>query len=60
LLVAPTGGGKSLVRDVCGVCFRGITLTIIPLLSLISWHRSIFQGIYKAEPGRWCYYRLAS
>jgi hypothetical protein len=34
LLVAPTGGGKSLVRDVCGVCFRGITLTIIPLLSL--------------------------
>jgi hypothetical protein len=34
LLVAPTDGGRSIVRDVCGVCFHGITLTIIPLLSL--------------------------
>jgi hypothetical protein len=34
LLVASTGGGKSLVRDVCGLCFGGVNLTIVPLLSL--------------------------
>jgi hypothetical protein len=34
LLVAPTGGSKSLVRDVCGLCFGGVNLTIVPLLSL--------------------------
>ena len=32
--VKPTGGGKSLVRDIHGVVVRGITLTIVPLLSL--------------------------
>lgn len=38
LLVCPTGGGKSLVRDVCGLCFGGIILTIVPLLALGSDH----------------------
>jgi superfamily II DNA helicase RecQ len=34
LLVKPTGGGKSLVRDGIAVVLGGITLTIVPLLSL--------------------------
>ena len=34
LLVRPTGGGKSSVRDVHGVINGGISLTITPLLSL--------------------------
>ena len=34
LLVRSTGGGKSAVRDVCGFICGGITLTIVPLLSL--------------------------
>ena len=36
LLIHPTGGGKSLVRDVYSVLFRGVTLTIVPILSLGS------------------------
>ena len=34
LLVAPTGGGKSLVRDVVAAASPGITLSISPLLAL--------------------------
>ena len=34
LLVRSTGGGKSAVRDVSGFLCGGITLTIVPLLSL--------------------------
>jgi hypothetical protein len=34
LVVCPTGGGKSLLRDVCGITLGGVTLTIVPLLSL--------------------------
>ena len=34
LLVRPTGGGKSSVRDVHGVMNGGVLLTITPLLSL--------------------------
>ena len=34
LFVHPTGGGKSLVRDVHSVLFRGVSLTIVPVLSL--------------------------
>ena len=34
LFVHPTGGGKSLVRDVHSTIFRGISLTMVPVLSL--------------------------
>jgi hypothetical protein len=34
LLVQPTGNGKSRVRDTVGIILMGISLTIIPLLSL--------------------------
>ena len=34
LFVQPTGGGKSLVRDVHSVLCRGVSLTIVPVLSL--------------------------
>jgi superfamily II DNA helicase RecQ len=34
LVILPTDGGKSLVRDVVGIILGGVTLTIIPLLSL--------------------------
>lgn len=34
LLVAPTGGGKSLVRDVVAAASPGVTLSISPLLAL--------------------------
>ena len=34
IFVHPTGGGKSLVRDVHSVLFRGVSLTIVPVLSL--------------------------
>ena len=34
LIVRPTGGGKSLVRDVCSVIYGGVSLTVLPLLSL--------------------------
>ena len=33
-IVRPTGGGKSLVRDVRSVIFGGVSLTVLPLLSL--------------------------
>ena len=36
LLVRSTGGGKSAVRDVSGFLVGGITLTIVPLLSLAA------------------------
>jgi hypothetical protein len=36
LLVRPTGGGKSAVRDTVGVILAGVTLTICPLLSLAA------------------------
>jgi superfamily II DNA helicase RecQ len=34
LLVRPTGGGKSSVRDIYSVMYAGFSLTIVPLLSL--------------------------
>jgi len=34
LFVHPTGGGKSLVRDVHSALFRGVSLTIVPVLAL--------------------------
>ena len=34
LFLQPTGGGKSMVRDVHSVISRGIALTIVPVLSL--------------------------
>ena len=34
LIVRPTGGGKSLVRDVCSVIVGGVSLIIMPLLYL--------------------------
>ena len=34
LVLRPTGGGKSLVRDVCSFICDGVSLTIMPLLSL--------------------------
>jgi len=34
LFVHQTGGGKSLVRDVYSVLFRGVSLTIVPVLFL--------------------------
>ena len=36
LLVRPTGNGKSLVRDAVAVQLRGVTLTVVPLLTLGS------------------------
>ena len=36
LLVRPTGNEKSIVRDAVAVDLRGVTLTVIPLLSLGS------------------------
>lgn len=36
LFVKPTGGGKSLARDLHAVMFRGTTLTIAPILALGS------------------------
>jgi superfamily II DNA helicase RecQ len=36
LLVRPTGGGKSAMRDTVGVLLAGIVLTISPLLSLAA------------------------
>ena len=36
LFIHPTGGGKSLVRDVYSVIFRGVSLCIVPILSLGS------------------------
>ena len=36
LLVRSTGGGKSAVRDITGILCGGITLTIVPLLSLAA------------------------
>jgi hypothetical protein len=36
LLVQPTGGGKSSVRDVCALLLGGCCLTIVPLLSLAA------------------------
>ena len=36
LLVRPTGGGKSAVRDTVGVILAGVSLTISPLLSLAA------------------------
>jgi superfamily II DNA helicase RecQ len=36
LLVPPTGGGKSAVRDTLGVILAGVVLTISPLLSLAA------------------------
>jgi hypothetical protein len=36
LLVRPTGGGKSLVRDAVATVLGGVSLTIVPLLSLAS------------------------
>jgi hypothetical protein len=36
LLVQPTGGGKSAVRDTVGVILAGVVLTISPLLSLAA------------------------
>ena len=36
LLVRPTGGGKSAVRDAVGLCLGGVILTICPLLSLAA------------------------
>ena len=34
LVVRPTGGGKSAVRDLHVLLHRGITLTVVPLLAL--------------------------
>ena len=34
LFVKATGGGKSLVRDIHSVMFRGVSLAIVPLLAL--------------------------
>ena len=34
LFVHPTGGGNLLVRDVHSPLFRGVSLTIVPVLSL--------------------------
>ena len=34
LFVQPKGGGQSLVRDVRSVLFRGVSLTIVPVLAL--------------------------
>ena len=34
LFVQPPGGGKLLVRDVHSVFCRGVSLTIVPILSL--------------------------
>ena len=34
LFVHPTGGGKSLVRDIHSVLFRGVSLTVVPVFSV--------------------------
>ena len=34
LFIHPTGVGKSLLRDVHSVLFRGVSSTIVPVLSL--------------------------
>jgi hypothetical protein len=34
LVVRPTGGGKSLLRDIVGIILGGVALTVLPLLSL--------------------------
>ena len=36
LLIHPTGGGKLLVRDIRSILHRGVSLTIVPRLSLGS------------------------
>ena len=50
LLVRSTGGGKSSVRDVCGFLCGGITLTIVPLLSLSADQtEKLLQVVSKQE-----------
>ena len=34
IFIQPTGGSKSLVRDVHSILFRGLSLAIVPILSL--------------------------
>jgi superfamily II DNA helicase RecQ len=47
LLVAPTGGGKSLVWDVVAAASPGVTLSISPLLALGADQESNLNvGIY--------------
>ena len=52
LLVRSTGGGKSAVRDVSGFLCGGISITIVPLLSLAAdqtsklTHLSLSQGLH--------------
>ena len=42
LFVHPTGGGKSLVRDVHSVLFWGVSLTIVPVLLWVQiWRRRL-------------------
>ena len=36
MFVRPMGGGKSAVRDTVGVILAGVSLTILPLLSLAA------------------------
>ena len=52
LLIHPTGGGKSLVCDVYHVLFRGVTLTIVPILALGSDQKVKIQNKAVQNFGR--------
>ena len=49
LLVRSTGGGKSAVRDIGGILCGGITVTIVPLLSLAADQTSKLKHISLAN-----------
>ncbi len=51
LLVRPTGGGKSSVRDVHSVMNGGVSLTITPLLSLGADQENKINSIAKQTSG---------
>jgi hypothetical protein len=51
LLVRPTGGGKSSVRDTLGHCLCGVVLTISPLLSLSADQVNKLRSTARQQAG---------